>query len=100
MIEAQAGYVVSALQHLRRTGAPALDVRPEVQAASDAEMQRRLQHSILTACQSWYREADGRIVNNWPGYMKEYVDATRALDPSEYRLVRGRRDREPAGAAQ
>ena len=100
MIEAQARYVVSVLQHLRRTGAPALDVRPEVQAASDAEMQRRLQHSIWTACQSWYREADGRIVNNWPGYMKEYVDATRALDPSEYRLVRGRRDREPAGAAQ
>jgi cation diffusion facilitator CzcD-associated flavoprotein CzcO len=98
MIEAQVGYVLSALQHLRRTGAAAVDVRPEVEAASDAETQRRLQHSIWTACQSWYREEDGRIVNNWPGYMKEYVDATRALDPAQYDLVPPPRGREPAAA--
>jgi hypothetical protein len=36
---------------------------------------------------SWYKDADGRIVANWPGYMREYVERTRALDPSEYRFV-------------
>ena len=38
-------------------------------------------------CQSWYREEDGRIVANWPGYMREYEQRTRSLDPAEFALV-------------
>ena len=37
-----------------------------------------------TRCDSWYRDEHGRIVANWPGYMREYLGQTRALDPSEY----------------
>lgn len=96
MIEAQVRYVISALDRLRRTGVAALDVEPEVEAASEAEVQRRLEHSIWTACKSWYREQDGRIVNNWPGHMAEYVRATRALDPAEYREVQPQRASQPA----
>jgi hypothetical protein len=39
------------------------------------------------ACNSWYRNESGRIVANWPGYMREYAERVRAIDPSEYRLV-------------
>jgi len=31
--------------------------------------------------------SNGRIVANWPGYMGEYLRATRELDPSEYVLT-------------
>jgi cation diffusion facilitator CzcD-associated flavoprotein CzcO len=85
MIEAQVGYVVDALRRLRGSRAAALDVRPEVQRASGDAVQARLRGSIWTRCHNWYaRDEDGRVVNNWPGYMAEYVRATRALVPAEY----------------
>jgi cation diffusion facilitator CzcD-associated flavoprotein CzcO len=87
MIEAQVGYVVDALRRARRAGA-ALDVRPEVQAASDGALQDRLAGSVWASCRNWYRqEGSGRVVNNWPGFMYEYVRATRELRPAEYREV-------------
>ncbi len=88
MIEAQVGYVLQALRGAARLGAASLDVRPEVQAASSARLQRRLGGSVWTACRSWYRNESGRVTNNWPGHMIEYVRATRRLRPEEYRAVR------------
>lgn len=96
MLEAQARYVASAIRTLRSTGpAAALDVRPEVEERTTTRVQERLRDTVWTDCQSWYREgADGRIVNNWPGQMAEYVRATREIDLTEYDLAR-----EPAGVS-
>jgi cation diffusion facilitator CzcD-associated flavoprotein CzcO len=98
-LEAQVGYVRQALEHVRARGAAAIDVRPEVEAASDREVQARFPGTAWTRCDSWYRDDDhgGRIVANWPGYMREYLDRTRALDPAEYAFV-PLSDREPATA--
>jgi hypothetical protein len=71
-------------------------VRPEVEAASDRELQARFAGTAWVECNSWYRErGDGRIVANWPGYMREYERAVRRLDPSEYEFVQAP-EREPA----
>ncbi len=83
-LEAQAGYVRQALQELRSRGAGAMSVRPEVEAASDAALQARFPGTAWTRCDSWYRDASGRIVTNWPGYMFEFQRATRTLDPDEF----------------
>jgi cation diffusion facilitator CzcD-associated flavoprotein CzcO len=89
MIEAQAGWIRQAVEHLRRTGAAALDVRPEVQAASAARVQQRLERSVWGQCRSWYRlEGTGRITHNWPGLITEYRRATRRFEPAEVRLLR------------
>ncbi len=85
--EAQAGYIRRALEEVRDRAAGALDVRPDVEAASDRELQARFAGTAWTACDSWYRDERGRIVTNWPGYMREYVRRMRAFDPSEYRLL-------------
>ena len=88
MIEAQVRYAIDALRTARRAGA-ALDVRPEVQRASSERVQRRLRDSVWASCRNWYRqEGTGRVVNNWPGFMLEYVRATRAIRPEEFREVR------------
>jgi len=86
-LEAQAGYVRQALARAREAGAAAIDVRPEVEAASDREVQARFAGTAWTRCDSWYRNGDGRIIANWPGYMREYAERTRTLDPAEYRLI-------------
>ncbi len=87
MIESQVRYVSGALRASRAAGA-ALDLRPEVQAWSDEQVQSRLRDSIWTACESWYRQdGEGRVVNNWPGFMAEYRRLTREFDRGEYVAV-------------
>jgi hypothetical protein len=86
-LEAQAAYVRQALAAVRDRGAAALDVRPEVAAAEDRAVQGRFAGTAWTRCDSWYRNADGRVVANWPGYMREYVARTATLDPSDFRFL-------------
>jgi hypothetical protein len=86
-LEAQAAYIRQALQRVRDAGAAAIAVRPDVEAASDREVQSRFAGTAWLECDSWYRDDGGRIVANWPGYMREYAEATARLDPDEYELV-------------
>jgi hypothetical protein len=62
-------------------------VRPEVEAASDREVQARFAGTAWLECNSWYRDEQGRIVANWPGYMREYEERTKVFDPAEYEFV-------------
>jgi cation diffusion facilitator CzcD-associated flavoprotein CzcO len=96
-LEAQASYIRQALSLVRAHGAAAIAVRPEVEAQSDREVQARFAGTAWTRCDSWYRDDTGRIVANWPGYMREYFERTALLDPSEYALIE-QPAREPAAA--
>jgi cation diffusion facilitator CzcD-associated flavoprotein CzcO len=86
-LEAQAAYVRQALMQLRRRRAAAIEVRAEVEAASDRALQARFTGTAWTECDSWYRDERGRIVANWPGYMREYLARTAQLDTGEYRFL-------------
>lgn len=80
--EAQARYIVQAVRLLAATGP--VEVRAEVAAAFDAEMQRRLGASVWVGCDSWYRTGGGRVVTNWPGMAGEYAARTARLDEKDY----------------
>lgn len=89
MLEAQARYVADAVRRLRAQGAPAAwDVLEDVERAFDEQTQEHLRGTVWTRCANWYRNADGRVVNNWPGYMFEYERATASLNPAHYALLR------------
>ena len=100
-LEQQAAYIRQALQRVRDAGAAAIAVRPDVEAASDRETQARFSGTAWTECDSWYRDDRGRIVANWPGYMREYAKRTERLDPDEFELIGSAAvsEREPLGAA-
>jgi cation diffusion facilitator CzcD-associated flavoprotein CzcO len=83
-LETQASYIRQALQHLRAHGYAALDVRADVEATSDRATQTRFRGTAWTDCDSWYRDSEGRIVTNWPGYMREYLERTQSFAPAEY----------------
>jgi hypothetical protein len=72
---------------VRDSVAAASDVREDVTLQSDREVQARFVGTAWTQCDSWYRDDQGRIVANWPGYMREYVEATSELNAAEFRLV-------------
>ena len=86
-LEAQARYIRQAVQLLARTDG-GLNVLPDVLDASDRRTQQRFEGTAWTACDSWYRDETGRIIANWPGYMRDYAAATRSLIPAEFTLVR------------
>jgi len=85
--EAQSAYIRQALSLVGARGAAAIDVRPEVEAASDREVQARFAGTAWQDCDSWYRDESGRIITNWPGYMREYEARVRELDPAEFTFV-------------
>ena len=88
MIEAQVGYALDALG-MRAARARRSTSGPRCRRASTRRVQERLRDSVWSSCRNWYRhEGTGRVVNNWPGFMVEYVRATRAIRPEEFREVR------------
>ena len=87
-LEQQAIYIRQALALLRERGAAAIEVKPEVEAASDAALQKRFAGTAWTDCDSWYRNGEGRIITNWPGYMRDYHAAVKEIRPSDFDLVR------------
>jgi cation diffusion facilitator CzcD-associated flavoprotein CzcO len=86
-LEQQVRYVRQALELVRSRGAVALEVRPDVEAASDTALQARFANTAWTGgCDSWYLDR-GRNVANWPGYMAQYRKAVRTVDPAQFQLI-------------
>jgi cation diffusion facilitator CzcD-associated flavoprotein CzcO len=86
-LETQAAYIRQALELIRSSDAVAISVRPEIEAAFDRETQARFEGTAWTRCDSWYRDESGRIVANWPGYMREYAASAERLDPTDFLLL-------------
>jgi cation diffusion facilitator CzcD-associated flavoprotein CzcO len=85
--EQQAAYIRQALELVRGRSAGGIEIREDVEAASDRELQARFEGTAWVACDSWYRDRTGRIVANWPGYMREYAERVYKIDPAEYRIL-------------
>jgi cation diffusion facilitator CzcD-associated flavoprotein CzcO len=83
-LEAQAAYIRQALEQAAHRGAAAIEVRPDVEAASDTEVQASFAGTAWTQCDSWYRNPEGRVVANWPRYMRDYLERTRSFEPAEF----------------
>jgi cation diffusion facilitator CzcD-associated flavoprotein CzcO len=72
-VEPQVQFVLGAMRRLEQQGASSIDVRPDVFAEHNAQLQARLEGSIWSLCRSWYRTDSGKITALWPGFTAEYV---------------------------
>jgi cation diffusion facilitator CzcD-associated flavoprotein CzcO len=85
MIESQLAYVMDALRVMRERGAEVVDVRPEVQARSNAAIERRMEGTVWsTGCTSWYLDRTGRNATLWPDWTWRFRQRTARFDPAEY----------------
>ncbi|MGH3900543.1 MAG: flavin-containing monooxygenase [Pseudonocardiaceae bacterium] len=86
MIESQVRYTIEALRYLRRTGAAAVEVRPQAQVAYNEVVQRRMDGTVWTAggCASWYLDPHGQNTALWPTFTWRFRRATRRFEPAEY----------------
>ncbi|MDU0289852.1 NAD(P)/FAD-dependent oxidoreductase [Saccharothrix longispora] len=98
MIESQIRYVRQCLDLLDRHRADELDVRPDVQARFNRQLQRKLTKGVWTegGCKSWYLDARGVNRTVWPGFTWRYWMRTRTVNPADYTLTRARRAKVPA----
>jgi len=88
MLESQLAYALDALRTMQVSGATEFEVRAEVQAAYNYEIQERLAGTVWsTGCASWYIDRNGRNSIMWPGFTFEYRRRTRRFDAEAYRLA-------------
>ena len=87
MFEAQFGYIAQAARAILAEGR-ALDVRDDAAQAYDDALQAEMVGSAWTGdCNSWYKNAAGRVVNNWSGLVQSYIEETRDFDITAYRWI-------------
>lgn len=87
MIEAQADYVLQALDAIAEAGP--LSVKQEIADAYNADLQKALAVTPWAgSCTSWYKTADGRILNNWPHTARAYARAVERFEIEAYELMR------------
>src|SRR5690606_26882424 len=90
MIESQIAYVLDAIKLMREKRLKLVDVRPQVQAAYNLQIQARAKDAIWSVggCQSWYlHPKTGKNVTLWPKFTWQFRLQTQRFDADNYRLV-------------
>ncbi|MCU0803882.1 MAG: NAD(P)/FAD-dependent oxidoreductase [Burkholderiales bacterium] len=89
IIESQIAYIMNAIATLTARKLAAVDVRPDIQATYNAEIQARLAHTVWNTggCRSWYLTRDGRNTTLWPGFTFEYRRRTKRFHLGDYSIV-------------
>jgi cation diffusion facilitator CzcD-associated flavoprotein CzcO len=95
IIESQVRYVLEALRAARASGARTLEVRPEAQAAYNAEVDAMTNGTVWVSggCKSYYLDRNGHNSALWPTYTWPFRRRLRQFDPAAYEL--GAQEREP-----
>jgi cation diffusion facilitator CzcD-associated flavoprotein CzcO len=89
MLECQSRYIVRAIGLLRRKGARYMNVRADLQRRFNEEAQARLAQTVPARpdCFTYFKDANGRITTQWPGYALEYRIRTHAARAGDYEFV-------------
>jgi cation diffusion facilitator CzcD-associated flavoprotein CzcO len=87
VIESGMAHVLEAVRRLERTGARAIEVRPEAADEFDRELREALSQTVWhTGCTNWYVDENGNDPNQWPWSWSEYRRRTATVDPAAYEL--------------
>ncbi len=87
--ECEVHYLVGCLRMLLAGGHRALDVRPEVHDAYNVRIDEGNRNMVwgVSTVNTWYKNAKGRITQNWPFSLLDYWRETREPDPADYELL-------------
>ncbi|MHB1912261.1 MAG: flavin-containing monooxygenase, partial [Acidimicrobiales bacterium] len=99
--ECEVRYILGCLELLLSGDHDAMDVRPEVHDAFNVEIDEGNLRRVWGAAHvnTWYKNAKGRVTQNWPFSLQEYWDRSRRPDPSEYRFYEASHELAPAKGA-
>ena len=86
--EASVRYIVNCLKLLAETGAATMEVKSDVHDAFNARVDAenlKMAWGVPNA-KSWYKNAHGRVSQNWPFKLVDYWNATIKPDPGDFVL--------------
>ncbi len=86
MIEHQTNHVKLHLTRMREEGLAWVDVRPEVQAAYNEAVQKKIATIPVwnQDVNGYYRSASGRVVTQWPFSMTRFREMTERIEADDY----------------
>jgi len=89
MVERQLNLVFQALAaQTAATGATAVGVRDAAYERDDRHTQRLVAGTAWAgSCTSWYKDATGRITNNWPTWTVRYWWDTLRIRPADFNVT-------------
>jgi 4-hydroxyacetophenone monooxygenase len=84
--ECEVHYLTEAIRMLLEGGHRSLDCRPDVHDAYNERIDTANRSMVWGAAEvnSWYRNAKGRVAQNWPFSLLEYWEQTRQPNPNDY----------------
>jgi 4-hydroxyacetophenone monooxygenase len=84
--ECEANYILECIHLLFERGARSLEPRREVHDAYNEQVDEENRQMAWGAStvNSWYKNAKGRVAQNWPYSLLEYWQRTRVPDPDDY----------------
>lgn len=85
MIECQTRYIIECVRAISDPGTKYLDLHPDVARAFNRELHRHLQGSAWAqTARTWYKNREGKIVNNWGRTTTRYWWRTRRVDFTDF----------------
>lgn len=85
MIEQQVGHILELLAEMVRRDASTVEVTRAAAVADDERVQAAAGDTVWAeGCHSWYKDANGRITNNWVGHTTEYRRRLSRVDRSHW----------------
>ena len=84
--ECETDYLVACIRRLLETGRRSLECRPEVHDAYNERIDagNRAMAWGASDVNTWYRNAKGRVAQNWPFSLLEYWQQTRTVNDADY----------------
>jgi len=87
MLECQANYTVASIKAALAKKCNVIEPKVEATEKSYLEMESEMDRTVWSAgCSSWYKTADGKIVNNWSSHTVKYWWQTRRPRLAEFNL--------------
>ena len=89
MLERQVEYVIRALEGLEAEGAAAMVPMRAAQDRFNQQLQTDLDTTVWAdaACNSWYKNEQGKITQNWSANTREYARAVAEVKLEDYELI-------------
>jgi 4-hydroxyacetophenone monooxygenase len=87
--ECEVRYVMDCIRTLMAGGHVALECRHDVHDRYNAEIDAENLRMAWGVCNvnSWYKNAKGRVAQNWPFPLLEYWTRTRQVNPADYEML-------------
>lgn len=73
MVEQQVKYVIKCIKKLKQKKFSRIEIREHIFDSYNKNIQLDMQKTVwIESCNSWYKNKDGKVVNNWPNSPTSY----------------------------